>query len=298
MNEFIYDRFNWLRDNRVDDSQFYRTFFDELMDNGFEPCVIVDLSAFNVVRRGVGRIHYEGGITASALVVRDGCEVWGRHANNLLSDPCFFDQIRLVRSFAVQGLIEHEFRLTASLEALNGWQFETKLAVRRTPDFTEAELNISKFLHIFDNSDSLLPALRVTLVKWAAIYSNYLWNTFRDENILLKRELIRAGYKPIVFVEVDDDWSVISANNPNYAYYLSVFLWLRRRKNYVWLVDQDTVFDLKKFDEETVEFDVTLFNPFNNQRKTLTLTMPNLTQWDGNSFNSFDEYADYYFPVC
>lgn len=274
MYDFVRERFNWLRDNLTAGDavlqMFYKTFHDELLDNGFEPFVFVRSDAVSgvisnaIVRRSSTDVF-------GAAVVRHRDSHWCYHAPRLIELPNFLDRVLLVRRFEVRDVITFGMTAEVTLENANRETFDASIFFNVISKFAEAGLAVQHFVQVCRPTVPLQAVCRKALSDWrTALTEGDHEDAFLTAHILAA-ELRTRGYLPAVFVDCGPESRFITANSAYFDRDLN-FLLTGQTEDKFHLVKQGTQIVGNNALQHGFDFVFTAYNPFRETEKTVNHT--------------------------
>jgi hypothetical protein len=277
MYNFIVERFNWLRDNVTasDAAQrmFYETFFDELLDNSFEPFVFVRADGISgVIPKATAR---RGLNIFGIAVVRYRDPHWYFHAPVLLAAADFADRVLLVRSFTVQDVSRFNINVLATVETVRRETFDISICFNVITTQTDEVSNvIQRYIQLCrpnaarQDTDAIC---RKALNNWrTALAEGDIEDSVLTAHVLAAELRVR-GYSPALFLDSGAESRFITANSADFDRDL-LFLLNGRPEDQLYLVRQETRLPNNAPVQNRFSFTFTATSPFNDTEKQLSFS--------------------------
>jgi hypothetical protein len=287
MYNFIVERFNWLRDNVTasDAAQrmFYETFFDELLDNSFEPFVFVRADGISGVIPKATAWRDPKNVFGIA-VVRYRDPHWYYHAPTLLAAADFADRVLLVRSFKVQEVYRSGITVLATVETVRRETFDISICFNViTTQTDEVSDVIQRYIQLYRpnaaRQDTGPDAIcRKALNNWrTALAEGDIEDAVLTAHVLAA-ELRVLGYSPALFLDSGAESRFITANSADFDRDL-LFLLNGRPEDQLYLVRQETRLPNNEPVQNRFSFTFTIFvirftatSPFNDTEKQISFS--------------------------
>lgn len=278
MYKFIGERFNWLRDNVTasDAAQrmFYRTFFDELLDNSFEPFVFVRAEGISgVIPKATAR---RGLNSFGIAVVRHRDPHWYYHAPTLLAAADFADRVLLVRSFTVQEVYRSGITVLATVETVRRETFDIAIGFNViTTQTDEVSDVIQRYIQLYCPNAAQQTGPDAICRKALNNWRTALAEGDSEDAVLtahvLAAELRVRGYSPALFLDSGAESRFITANSADFDRDL-LFLLNGRPEDQLYLVRQETRLPNNEPMQNRFSFTFIATNPFNDTEKQLSFS--------------------------